>query len=632
LKNLQIEDLEKYKSISELTFSPDGKYTAYVLHQPDLSSNSYLTNIWIYNRADHSHKKLTSCNKAKNLFWLDNETILFLGEKDKVHSIFYTLNIYGGEREKFLEIPLSVDRVVPVDEKTYVVQAPINNYAVEENCQVIDEIPFWENGKGFTNKKRTQLFIFNKEDNSLMTITQPLDNVKNFKVKNGKVFYVFNTFENMMTVSEKFFTYDITTKEYQSLISEDIYKIHNFDFMGQNLIVAASDMKKFDVNENPIFYIVENGEMKSLINPDINIGNSIGSDCRLGNNRNFKGTEDGIYFITTVNSASQLAYLDENGILEFLSPAHGSIDGFDIFNDKIIFVGMKNGHLQEIYELENKDEKLLSTFNQDILTTKNLSKPEPLNFTNNEGVKIEGFIIKPIDFDFTKKYPAILNIHGGPKAAYGDVYYHEMQYWANKGYFVFFCNPRGSEGRGNEFADIRGKYGSIDYQDIMNFMDKVLEKYPEIDSKKVAVTGGSYGGFMVNWIIGHTDRFCCAASQRSISNWISKLLTTDIGYYHNQQQQQADPWSNPDKLWYHSPLKYADKAKTPTLFIHSDEDYRCWMSEAIQMFTALKMHGIDSRICLFKGENHELSRSGKPQNRVRRIKEITEWVDKYSSM
>ena len=220
-------------------------------------------------------------------------------------------------------------------------------------------------------------------------------------------------------------------------------------------------------------------------------------------------------------------------------------------------------------------------------------------------------------------------IHGGPFAAFGTPYFHEMQYWAAQGYFVFFCNPRGGQGRGGDFGDLRGKYGTIDYDDLMLFTDKVLESYPMIDTKRVGVTGGSYGGFMTNWIIGHTDRFAAAASQRCIANWISFYLTTDIGPWFGQDQCQGNPWDDTEKLWWHSPLKYAMNVKTPTLFIHSDQDYRCWMSEVLQMFSSLKLNGVDSRICLFHGENHELSRGGKPQNRIRRIAEITAWMDQY---
>ena len=134
---------------------------------------------------------------------------------------------------------------------------------------------------------------------------------------------------------------------------------------------------------------------------------------------------------------------------------------------------------------------------------------------------------------------------------------------------------------------------------------------------------------MTTWTIGNTTRSAAACSQRSIANWISKCMTTDIGYYFNMDQLAADPWNSPEKMWAHSPLKYADMAKTPTLFIQSDEDYRCWMGDALQMFSALKYFGVEARVCLFHGENHELSRSGKPKHRIRRMTEMMNWFDKY---
>ena len=204
-----------------------------------------------------------------------------------------------------------------------------------------------------------------------------------------------------------------------------------------------------------------------------------------------------------------------------------------------------------------------------------------------------------------------------------------MQCFAGQGYFVFFTNPRGSDGRGEEFANITEQLSYTDFDDFMEFYDQVLERYADIDEEKVGICGGSYGGFMCNWMIGHTDRFAAAASQRSISNYLTKSLCTDIGFSHNMAQLGTNPWEDFDTVWEHSPLKCAPNAKTPTLFIQSDEDYRCWMSDAISMFTALKMNGVDSRIALFHGENHELSRSGKPENRISRLTEIGNWFEKY---
>ncbi|MBP3664993.1 MAG: S9 family peptidase [Tyzzerella sp.] len=285
---------------------------------------------------------------------------------------------------------------------------------------------------------------------------------------------------------------------------------------------------------------------------------------------------------------------------------------------------MKDGKLQELY----RNHEQLTHFNEEILKNKYIADYQEVQF-NNDGVSLTGWVLLPKDYNPSKKYPAILDIHGGPKTAFGKVFYHEMQVWANMGYFVFFTNPRGSDGRDNEFMDIFGQYGTIDYDDLMKFTDIVLEKYPAIDQKRVGVTGGSYGGFMTNWIIGHTNRFACAATQRSISNWISFYGTSDIGMFFAEDQIHGNIFNNPEKLWEHSPLKYADNIVTPTLFIHSDEDYRCPLEQGLQLYTAIVDKGVDTRFVLFHGENHELSRSGKPKHRVRRLEEITNWMEKY---
>ena len=294
-------------------------------------------------------------------------------------------------------------------------------------------------------------------------------------------------------------------------------------------------------------------------------------------------------------------------------------------------VALYDNRLQELYEadLATGEVERVSHFNDAVLEGKYVAVPQPLS-VESEGWTIGGWVLLPKDFDPEKKYPAVLDIHGGPKTAYGPVFYHEMQVWANMGYFVFYCNPMGSDGRDNKFMDIRGHYGETDYQNLMDFTDAVLDAYPQIDRTKVCETGGSYGGFMTNWIIGHTDRFVCTASQRSIANWVSFYGVSDIGVDFGMDQCDADPFNSPDKMWEHSPMRYAANVKTPTLFIHSDEDYRCPLAEGLQMYTSLAALGVPTRLCLFHGENHELSRSGKPQHRVRRLTEITNWFEKYA--
>jgi len=301
----------------------------------------------------------------------------------------------------------------------------------------------------------------------------------------------------------------------------------------------------------------------------------------------------------------------------------------DAAADRLVYLAFRENRIGEIYTLEHGREIRLTHANDGIYDRCAVSTPQPLEVDTGGPLPVQGWVLPPVAYVPGKKYPAILTIHGGPRLSYGSVFFHEMQVLAGAGYFVLFCNPRGSEGRGNDFADIRGRFGTIDYQDIMAFLDGALARWPDIDSTRLGVGGGSYGGFMTNWIIGHTDRFQAACSQRSIANWTGMEGTADIGYYFAKGQTGASHREDRDLQWQQSPLRYADHVTTPTLFLHGEEDYRCWKLEAIQMFTALQLRGVPSRLCLFPGENHELSRSGRPRQRLRRLEEMLRWYQRY---
>ncbi len=290
---------------------------------------------------------------------------------------------------------------------------------------------------------------------------------------------------------------------------------------------------------------------------------------------------------------------------------------------------MFDNKLQEIYELNLGDNTYtqVSTHNDKVLEDTYVAKPIYHSFVNND-INLDGWVLLPENYDEQSTYPAILDIHGGPKTIYNENFFHEMQVWVNKGYIVFFCNPRGGDSYNNDFMDIRGQYGGVDYEDIMNFTDFVVENYA-VDPERMGVTGGSYGGFMTNWIVSHTDRFKAAATQRSISNWISFYGTSDIGYYFGPDQTDADPLDDFEKAWEQSPLKHARNIRTPLLFIHSDQDYRCPIEQGMQLYTVVKKQGVDTRFIWFKNENHGLSRGGRPKSRIKRLEEITQWMESY---
>ncbi|AEH51613.1 S9 family peptidase [Pseudothermotoga thermarum] len=663
MEKLKLEDFFNYKFISNLLFSPDSKFLGFVVHQMNPEENDYVSKIWMYDLEAKTLKQLTSFGKESSFIWLDEKTILFptiREEKDKKRketgepfTVYYKISIDGGEAEKAFEIPLNVKQIEKIDQERFVLTAVYDpktaNFAhldekekekalkqlkEEKDYEVIDEIPFWANGRGFTNKKRIRLYIFDSSNASLLPITDELTNVEFFTLSQDgkKILFICNRFESKMPIRSDLYLYTIDDGKLLKLTHEDPFDYTYAFFLKNKIIFAGTNMKKYGINENPKFYLLDpETRQVELLTPDFDLSlyNSVNSDCRYGSSKNAKVDGDYLYFVTTEWSSSHLNRIDITGKIEKLTNKSGSVDGLDVQNGKIAFVGMRDLKLQEVYLLSKDEEIQLTFFNEWVVKERTLSKPERFTYNSKDGVLLEGWIMRPVDFDQSKKYPAILNIHGGPKTVYGEVFFHEMQVLANDGFVVIYTNPRGSDGRGNEFADIRGKYGTIDYDDLMTFVDEAIKRYLFIDEQRLGVSGGSYGGFMTNWIVGHTDRFKAAVSQRSIANWISKFATTDIGYFFVEDQHLATPWSDYEKLWWHSPMKYADKVKTPTLFIHSDEDYRCWLVEGIQMFTSLRYHGVEARLVIFKGENHELSRSGKPKHRLRRLQEIVSWFEKY---
>ncbi len=268
--------------------------------------------------------------------------------------------------------------------------------------------------------------------------------------------------------------------------------------------------------------------------------------------------------------------------------------------------------------------------NEKVLSEIDLVAPEAFTFKAKDGLQLDGWMMKPTSFKEGAQHPAVLEIHGGPQSAYGEAFYFEFQLLASSGYGVFYSNPRGSSNYGPDFAaKVIGDWGGMDYQDIMSLKD-YMDEVPWVDKYRTYVTGGSYGGYMTNWIVGHTDRFKAAVTQRSISNMYTKYGCSDIGWYANKKGMGGrDLWDDEEFIMARSPIRYAPSVRIPLLIIHSEQDYRCPLEQAEQWYVALKRLGKEVEFVKFKNENHELSRSGKPWNRVERLEKIVGWFDRH---
>jgi dipeptidyl aminopeptidase/acylaminoacyl peptidase len=270
----------------------------------------------------------------------------------------------------------------------------------------------------------------------------------------------------------------------------------------------------------------------------------------------------------------------------------------------------------------------LTNFNKALTDEVQIVKPEEVIFRGSDGYPIHGWIMKPPEFSARKKYPSILEVHGGPRVQYGNTFFHEFQYLAAQGYVVYFSNIRGGQGYGEKHADtITNAWGTVDFDDCMAFSD-YMELQPYIDKKKMGVTGGSYGGYMTNWIVTHTNRFKAAVTQRSVVNIASMFGSSDVGF-NISKEIFGTPQTNPDGYREMSPITFVKNVRTPLLISHSEQDLRCPIEQAEQLFIALKMLGRTVEFLRFPEEPHGLSRCGRPDRRLARLEWFLKWFDRY---
>lgn len=385
---------------------------------------------------------------------------------------------------------------------------------------------------------------------------------------------------------------------------------------------------------------VAGGEPKKLNNWDLSIGDTVNGDVRPGGNVNTTFAPDGNMIYTSVSergAASVYAWPIVGGKPQLLAGGNREISAgtFDRNCETFAFVAGDFHSISDIYVMDCREfeEKRLTDVNGELFAQLELSTPEEISFKARDGWDLHGWLMKPVGFEAGKQYPLVLEIHGGPHTCYGYAFGQEFQVLAASGYGVLFINPRGSTSYGQNFVDaVRGDYGGRDYNDLMDAVDYAIAQ-GWVDAKRLAVTGGSYGGYMTNWVVTQTDRFAAAITHRSICNWVSFSGTPDFGPAFNKQQHKVeDPWSpeGVQELWKISPIAYVKNVKTPISIMHSEFDFRCPIEQAEQFYMAIKYYKqAPVEMVRHPRSNHDLTRQGPPVLRVDRFHKILRWFGQY---
>ncbi len=654
------DDFSKLEVITSAVMSPDEKMVAYTVETVADDKRKYFSHIHIHDIAAGRCRQYTFGKiNDKGLSWSpDSSHLAFVSTRDKKTGI-YLIPSHGGSEQKLFEADGSFAGLnwTP-DGKALVYAFRYNDSHTIEDAEKKKEAPLFRHitrvfykldGEGFLPQDRYHIYRFDlKNDTPVALTTGQYDEVMPSVSPDGKqVVFVSNRSKDPDTMQLYEDLFVVPTgggkeKKVPTPAGPKANPVFSPDSKKLAYVAHTNPEDAWGVTNLHIWTVGVSGKPKARdLIPKFDRAASDETISDIG--ESFAAARpywspDGkrVYFSASDLGNTHLFYAPARGGLPTRitrKPCH--VKAYSL-NGKCRKIAAVIADLKQPSELHilataydaDKKSKPVTGFNTKLFSELTAPVTKDVWIKSPDGTEIQGWLVTPPDFKKSKKYPAILEIHGGPVAQYGFSYFHEMQYLASRGYVVLYTNPRGGAGRGETWVEtIVGDWGSLDYIDCMAAAD-YLESLPYVDKNRMGVTGGSYGGYMTNWIIGHTNRFKAAVTQRSVVNLRSMFGSSDIGP-ELRREFDGTPWDNFPNYERCSPLTYVRQIKTPLLIIHSEQDLRCPMEQAEQLFITMKLMKKRVEMVRFPEEPHGLSRHGRPDRRVARLEWIAKWFNRY---
>lgn len=661
-RRITAEDLYAIKSVSHARISPDGKHMIYVLQYVDQDSEKKYSNLWIAPTDGSEPYQFTFGEQSDTSpEWSpDGKTIVFLSNRENADMppALYKISFKGGEAQKFADLKgmvmsfawnpdgtQLVAGVVKADSKTLERMQDEKKKKLGVVDRVYDSVRYKFDGMGYLSNEKAHLWIINVADGSaeqILTDDAYSEMAGTFSPDGKQIAFVSNHAERPLFEpwADDIFLFSIEEKTVSKLdtpiggkgslaFSPDGTKLAYYGYQGT--LMWHSFDRLWTVS-------VEGGDANCLTGET----DYVCSSTTLCDTTPMEMVEpiwspDGkaLYFQADYHGSSILMKIaSDGGDIEWVSKTPGVI-GSPTFSQDGIQLGFISGNidvLPEVFTMKNGNYQQLTNHNTELLETLDLGKVEEVWFTGEDENDLQGWILYPPDFDEKKQYASILEIHGGPTAQYGFHFMHEFYFLAAQDYIVYYTNPRGGTGYGEEHCQaILGDWGNRDYADLMCWAD-LVEKKPFVDPEKMGVTGGSYGGYMTVWIIGHTNRFQAAVTQRCVSNLTSMWGSSDMSWATQGMvgiEETKPPYEDLENYWVHSPIAYMSHAITPTMVVHSENDFRCPIEQGEQVFIALQYQNVPSEMVRFPNESHGLSRGGRTDRRIARLNHFLRWFNKF---
>ncbi|MCB0174458.1 MAG: S9 family peptidase [Anaerolineae bacterium] len=661
-KLISADDLYRFSLISGVQISPDGEHVVYCRQRIDQTSQRKFYNLWVVATSGGRPRQFTYGDQvdAQPHWSPDGRAIAFISNRaDKKQSQIYIIPFDGGEARPLTDLkgefggfewsPDGKQLVFNFRKKD---QAVLDREAdsQKEKLGVVDRhitrLFYKQDGEGFLPQERWHIWTANTSTGRAKQLTQG-DIYDEFdphwSPDGGKILFHSNRAADPDRDWDQADLYVI------SVANNELYKIETAPGPKSHArfspdgwwIAFYQEGGKTNLWQNINLWVVPTHGNSPAVNltgeSDLQVGHATLNDIGSMQTSAPAWSADSrtIYFQVTHHGDTLLKSIAVDGTdLHDVVTETGVVDEFHLSRDSeklvYLFATMTSPSEIMVIDLAAGNTRQVTRHHQALLRARDLGDVEAVWFKGADGNDLQGWILTPPGFDPNRKYPSILEIHGGPMTQYGHFMMHEFYFLAAHGYVVYFCNPRGGFGYGEAHTKaIYNDWGNKDYADLMAWVD-VVEQKPYIDRDRMGVTGGSYGGFMTNWIIGHTDRFKAAVTQRSVSNSVSMFGSGDLASIWSALFGPTTYfWDDHETYWRQSPLKYIGQAKTPTLVIHNEQDLRCSIEQGEQVFIALKTLGVDTEFVRFPDESHGLSRGGRTDRRIARLNHILRWFDKY---
>lgn len=641
---VQKEDLFQLVSVTNPVFSNDGRRFAFMTTTINEEKNRYEDVLYVSSLDGKEQYRLTQgTEKIAMIQWSPSDTfITFLSSRSGSNQL-HALRLTGGEAEQWTSFEQGVDSYFwGNDETTIYLNKNKTDEKKEEHefpqAVTIERLAYKADGVGLVPERHLKaVFEWDvAEKKATLLIDSDYSVTAEAVSSDGKqlVLAMDQAEDPDRSFDRALYVYNTRTKEQQVLIDgEGAYYGAVFSPDDQQIAFVGATRTFSNATHSELYrYTLATDELTTVTEMmDAPVGDYAISDfLQRASGPAVKWTNaNDLYFRMSVDGDVRIYIATSDGAIYPASEEEQYVYGYDVTKDgttAVIGVSQLDfpGELF-ILDIATGERQQVTFFNDAYVKKTHLVRAEVIRFESSDEALIHGWLMKPANYEEGKTYPLIVNVHGGPHVMYASTFFHEMQVFAANGFGVLYVNPRGSHSYSQQHVDaVRGNYGTIDYEDIMNAVDFALKDNDWIDEQRLGVTGGSYGGFMTNWIVTHTNRFKAAATQRSISNWISFNGVSDIGHFFSEWQHKVSH-DDIEALWDISPLKYVEAVETPLLILHAEEDHRCPIEQGEQLYVALKRHQKQVKFIRFPQSDHNLSRQGLPNLRQTRLQALTDW-------